>query len=1140
MGERPTEEAVASAPLADAPEPLADAPEPLPAAPGPLPDAPARARIVAERERNVSIVAGAGTGKTTAIVRRMVEMLAPEDDAQPAIAISRLVAITFTRRAAGELRFRVRGALLAELARPALSRPRAARLRAALAGLDVAFVGTIHGFADRLLRRRPTEANLSPAYELVEDAQPLVAEALRRLLRGVERDQLAEALGAWGAALTPAQLAAAQQAVRAAQRAGIAMERHPSSWGELPSLEGLVNGFIESRDAPPAVPAPAEADLESLRQVGDQVRRELDGLPAISGEERSGRRWLGQVAERLRGIDGDQAAAVGVVQEILARRMWPRNFGDDHAAYGLYRRLVDPRGPLYPRLIGPHRWLGAQLVQVAPVAVALYEQVRSERQVIDFIDVLVRLRALLRDRLDVRRELQGLFDHILVDEFQDTDALQCEIVFYLCDAGQARRWEDIRLTPGRLTLVGDPQQSIYRFRRADIAMYIEAMGRLTADGALEERLTTNFRSRPSLVRWFNAAMPSLLGAADGRHAWSARDGRVPFQPLDPSPEIDEFEPSQSVLVLHYVGAGQTPLRPYAGRAVEASALALLLQNLIRPDSRMRIRDEETGALRSIRPADVAVLTESMTAVPLLLEALNALGIRSTVRGGRLLLDHPLIREMLLGYCALCDPLDGVAQAALMRTPFFPLKETAGLDPDEMGWQIAVETVEALRRRRAACSPGALIRDLVERTGLRQALLLEVNGVELLSACYDVALELDRRALAQQLDAGAAASLARAWATSPIPLIAPEPTGHDAIRVLTVFQAKGLEFPVVVLWDGFRSLTYDYDPDWLTSRDGAQWAMRLGDVVFEHPQGCGLLAAERRIRSRERERMAYVAATRARDLLILPVPERDWGKRERNPTLAAAGEVSRLPFVEGELPKWHRAADSEGLPEPIPDADLELDLLADALHEGAALTAAEEDTRVFSMARAAAALALQVSPESAWAGVRQLDLDEDDLEDDEADLFSAAVHAALGLFLTDRASDPAEASERATRAYEIPHLVRGVATHVQRSLATLIEMGFHPGADLLRCALPITLPEAPHNRLLAGTIDLLVQTGEVLWIIDLRADPPPARGGRLSLSHPEVIVALDFAQQALQAAHAVDDLKIRRAVLFTRTGELIEV
>ena len=142
----------------------------------PAPDQRERDAAIAERHRNVLVDAGAGTGKTTILVDRLVAMVAPTGGAPP-VPIAHIAAITFTRKAAGELRLRIRERLLQSLAEPGLALPRARRLRDALAGLDTAYVGTIHSVADRLLRLRPVEAQLSPSYEIAEDAAELAHEA---------------------------------------------------------------------------------------------------------------------------------------------------------------------------------------------------------------------------------------------------------------------------------------------------------------------------------------------------------------------------------------------------------------------------------------------------------------------------------------------------------------------------------------------------------------------------------------------------------------------------------------------------------------------------------------------------------------------------------------------------------------------------------------------------------------------------------------------------------------------------------------------------------------------------------------------------------------------------------------------------
>jgi ATP-dependent helicase/nuclease subunit A len=224
----------------------------------PAPDQAERARAVAERARNVLIDAGAGTGKTTILVDRLVAMVAPADGA-PAVPIERLAALTFTRKAAGELRLEIRERLLEELAEPGLDAEpgrgagRVRRLREALSGLDTAWVGTIHGFADRLLRLRPVEAALSPAHEIAGDPEPLVRETAETLLHAVENGTLAAELAGTPAADRAAE---ATRTVLFALGAGLRAQARETQWWTFHGLDGLVDGFIRSRDVPPPESSP--------------------------------------------------------------------------------------------------------------------------------------------------------------------------------------------------------------------------------------------------------------------------------------------------------------------------------------------------------------------------------------------------------------------------------------------------------------------------------------------------------------------------------------------------------------------------------------------------------------------------------------------------------------------------------------------------------------------------------------------------------------------------------------------------------------------------------------------------------------------------------------------------------------------
>ncbi|MGH8695315.1 MAG: UvrD-helicase domain-containing protein, partial [Burkholderiales bacterium] len=238
----------------------------------PAPDQTQRDKAIAERARNVLIDAGAGTGKTTILVDRLVEMVAPASGA-PEIPIERMAAITFTRKAAGELRLRIRERLLEELAEPALSVERDVHLRAALAGLDTAYVGTIHSFADRLLRLRPVEAQLSPSYEIAEDDETLVRETFEVLLHAVQSGTLAAELTGTGAE------GRAEEVTRTllfALAVGLPAESRDTGWQVLHGLDGLVRGFIGERDVPPPDVEPAPFDAAAFRAAAYVDTRALD------------------------------------------------------------------------------------------------------------------------------------------------------------------------------------------------------------------------------------------------------------------------------------------------------------------------------------------------------------------------------------------------------------------------------------------------------------------------------------------------------------------------------------------------------------------------------------------------------------------------------------------------------------------------------------------------------------------------------------------------------------------------------------------------------------------------------------------------------------------------------------------------
>jgi ATP-dependent exoDNAse (exonuclease V) beta subunit len=1109
------------------------------------PDHAARAAIIDARGRNVVVVAGAGTGKTKTIIDRAVALLAPAAPGIPAVPIPRMAAITFTRRAAGELRFRIREQLLRELEREARrDGERAERLRDALGNLDAAFIGTIHGFADRLLRLRPVEAALSPAYALIEDNTELVRETFLRLRRAAEAGAVRATLGRFGAHLADALIDEAADTLRAAVRAGLQMERTENAYGPVASVEATLARMIDTRDVdlvPAPIPDPGLAEARGAAERAAEMIRRMRGTGV-------GHRQLHRMVRalrRLRDAD-DPAEAFRIVQE--AQRGRPlykgRDFHDDPAGWSIYSALRPDStraNSLSEKLKGPHRWLATRLVRLFPVAGAMYERVKSEHEVVDYLDLLIKLRDLLRGNHDARRFYQGLFDHLFVDEFQDTDPLQCEIVFYLCEGGAcADDWTTVRLAPGKLTIVGDPQQSIYRFRRADITMYGQAAERLAANGALEQRLDTNFRSRPELIAMFNQQLARVLGKSDGP-AFDPHSGRANYEDLVAAATTPGG--GRCVHVLPYADAADAGLLAGDGRGVEAAMVARYVRWLI--DSQRPVRDPDTDEERPVTAGDIAVLACVTTNLRLLLHQFDALGIEYTARGGALFLAHPVVRQYLLGLRALADRDDGVAEAAVLRPPFFGVDcadAVAGVvnkddaDPRRARVRAARDVVTALRARRHAQSPGATARDLIEQTSLGRAVITSRNGRQTLAALYEVATEVDRRAAVDGLDFDAVTELFRSWAEAPVFLDTPEPIDASAVHVMTMHGAKGLEFPVVILWDGFQTFSDRGGGTWRVERTGHAWALSLGPVAVEHPPGGHLLEREKQLGEQERRRMYYVAATRARDLLALPVPLTK-GRMEYATSALAHGLSDDLAqhfetYRADTLPGWAQAAATPRPQTLTADAAMQDHLEAVRGRFAAAVERATQPravpTAVTLAARHAADEAIGVEAERGRkAAAGRLGV-----------LFGSTVHRTLELVVSGAIGAVADALSLAAQETGLTDHLGDAAADVQRTLDALRALGITGNAAMhLRTEYPLAM-RWRDGTLLSGVIDLLAQDAGAVFVIDFKTDTPVP--GTLAAAYPPYAAQLQLYGEMLHAAGLVGARRLRLGLLLTASGEFREL
>ena len=482
-----------------------------------LVDAEARQRIRQGLHESLFIEAAAGTGKTTELVSRIVNLLA-----SGAARVTQILAVTFTEKAAGELKLRLRQDL--ERARQAgESSQGGARLRAdnldhAIAHLEEAQVSTIHGFCADLLHEQPVEAGVDPLFDVL--AEP---EAQR---------MFGQAFDLW---LEEALDDPPEGVRRALRRRGEGRSFNPratdSQGGPTERLRRAAWRLAEWRD----FPAPYRHPSFERTAITDEVvvcLADFSDLTSRAANRRRDGLYLDTRAARLvthdiaakdrvsagrRDYDGIEAQLVQLAVDrsfINARRGWGSSYGPDISR----ARVLDQHAKTVEVLRNFRRVADASLVahlqQELQEPVSRYGRLKGDVGRLDFVDLLLKARDLIRDHDDVRADFQSRYTHILVDEFQDTDPLQAEMLLLLAsDAPSERDWQQVSPKPGKLFIVGDPKQAIYRFRRADVKTYYRVRAQLEQRGVPLLSLTTSFRAVPSIQRAVN-------------HAFAPADARI--------------------------------------------------------------------------------------------------------------------------------------------------------------------------------------------------------------------------------------------------------------------------------------------------------------------------------------------------------------------------------------------------------------------------------------------------------------------------------------------------------------------------------------------------------------------------------------------------------------------------------------
>ncbi len=873
------------------------------------------AESVRDLSRSWIMTSGAGCGKTYQMVQRYVAIL------EQGGAVGEIIAVTYTEKAAAELKDRVRRTcreLMMDEQRPEEERRGWERAARQLANAPVS---TIHGLCARLLRENAIAAGVDPRFTVLD------AMGQGMLLRETMRETLLE------------RLHAGEESARACV----------ARWGLGGTCE-LIGMLIDVRETHPALLAEAHTP-ESLRARWETA---FDGYYAQVLDTLTSCELWAQASECVLAVEPcpmeDDAAMrhcavqaahavvmdatrplserIAAFKECLARAH-KGNVGNKGNWAGRAEDLTAIRGGL--RALGELRdacaeagvafceledaataELACHLLAEARAGAEAYEAAKREAAALDFADLQITARDMLARNPEVLARMRRRYRHLLVDEFQDTNALQKEIIWLIAGGDPESGRPPAR---GGLFIVGDAKQSIYGFRNADVTVFNRTARDFSEENAAGPiPLETTRRSRPELVAFFNAlfSRPEVMGTEAGA------DYEAHYQPVsayrDPHPMDCEVElilvPKDELAGEPAEGEEQESVGVRVARQREAELLAARIREIVE-SGEPQVCDADTLEPRGARYGDFGMLFQSTSDIGVYEYALRRAGVPFYTVAGRGFYNRQEIRDCLSLLQVLENATNEIALVGVLRSPMFGLSDDtiflltrehhrlltalrrAAEGQHEQVGRLNEEQRERIRRADRTLSRLRAIRDqvalseLIERmlaeTGLGAVQLTQFSGRQ---AAANLAKLTD---LARAFEGRGAFSL-REFIAYLSDLVLQEPReglaevyeeGADVVKLMTVHGAKGLEWPIVIVPDLSRKPNRTSEAVRFGAEHGLVAKMEASDGTSSWGAVGEILHAQKSEREvAERRRLLYVALTRARDMLILSSPLEFAGKDDK--------------------------------------------------------------------------------------------------------------------------------------------------------------------------------------------------------------------------------------------------------------------
>ena len=1028
----------------------------------------AEQKVAAEcLDRPVLVTAGAGSGKTRMLTQRFANAVIP--DAVPGwspASVDEVVAITFTDKAAGEIAERVRMAL------------RAAGCSEQAQGVGGAWISTIHGLCSRLLRRYAFDAGIDPLFTVADT--PRVGQLRERAFEAAARLMLGE--GGDGGALFDA------FDVPTLFSATVAITREAAVAGRLVHDVEL---------------EPAEPSDELLAEAQALFRRGMTtcdlGYTGTSSDplDHVGRcqELLGRCSVLVSAEQEEQELLSELLDALDAYRPLKKLKGLEEMAAALTSRKSELCGRVAATLTAPY---ARALKRLVTLYAEEYSACKANSGMLDFDDLQIRAVRLLEERPDIAARYRERFRVVMVDEFQDTDALQLRLV----DA----------LSENDLCTVGDEKQSIYRFRGADIAVYRAHRARMAQLGALVAELGVNYRSHRDILSFVNTVFASEEYFGDSLLKLEAPPG-------ERTGELDEALVGRPRIEVVFVDS--TDVDAAGGRAAEASCIAARLAEL-----------RGAGA----RPRDMAILVRTYTHSHTYAEALSSVGLPAVVIGGSRFFGLPEVGIMRALNRAIANVEDGAALGNLLASDFVPITSDAlailrlgsGQRDTRSLWTLLGEktaTLGAPDQEAAKRLIGVLERAAtrVGRTPLADVLLLAVEesgwDARLLAGgnvgrdAFANVLKFARQAETFEASAGTGPAgfsqyldaKERFGDTEAPASLADD--GSDAVRIMSIHASKGLEFPVVVV-PGLASRGRNSALSVRTSRRDGGLAMALKTPPSDsgEPRGQSnwfgqFSADDGQAEAEESARVLYVACTRAKEVLLLSgaMGLRPARKTTAKNDVARLARILGVPIpVEGPsdtiaqigvdavvcrvrvIDAAQRCADVADAVQAAPPAGILLPAAGHALAP-ASLPAPPERLSYTQLSE------FEHCPRQFWlrrvAGLRPVDTSPPGTADPRR--FGNALHTALRLVGPDGTPPPAERVSAIARFFELgeqgtSRLQLAVARYSASDTARRAVAG-----EIVRRESPFAMRIA-ERFLLTGSIDLYSRTANEALVVDYKS------------------------------------------------------